>query len=76
MVIKKVHRFIQFDQSYIDLNTGKRREATLNKDEAGKDLFPLLNNGVFGKPVENLRKIINFELVTSRKMVVGVEYWS
>ena len=52
MVIKKVHRVMQFEQScwmkpYIDLNT---------EDEAGKDLFPLINSAVFGKTMGNLRK--------------------
>ena len=75
MVVKKVHRVIQFDQScwmkpYIDLNTEKRKEATRNDDEAGKDLFKLMMNAVFGKTMENLRKRINFEIVTSRKIAL------
>ena len=75
MVIKKVHLVVQFEQScwmkpYIDLNTEKRREATLNDDQAGKDFFKLMNNAVFGKSMENLRKRINFELVISRKMAL------
>ena len=39
-------------------------------DKAGKDLFKLLNNAVFGKTLENLRKRINFEVVTSRKVAL------
>ena len=39
-------------------------------DKAGKDLFKLFINAVFGKPMENLRKRINFELVTSRKVAL------
>ena len=63
MRIKKIHRVIQFDQScwmkpYIDLNIEKRKEATRNGDQVGKDLFKLMNNAVFGKTMENLRKRI------------------
>ena len=75
MKITKIHRVIQFDQSlwmksYIDLNTVKRREAVENGDKVGKDLFKLFNNAVFGKTMENLRKRINFEIVTSRKVAL------
>ena len=73
MEIKKIHRVIQFEQScgmkpYIDLNIEKRKEATRRGDDAGKDLFKLFNNAVFGKYMENLRKRISFEVVTSRTL--------
>ena len=55
---------------YIDLNTEKRKEATMRDDKAGKDLFKLFNNAVFGKTIEILRKRINFEIVTSKKGVL------
>ena len=55
---------------YIDLNTGKRKEATVRGAKAGKDLFKLFNNAIFGKTMENLRKQINFEVVTSRKVAL------
>ena len=69
MKIKKIHRVMQFEQScwmkpYIDLNNEKRKEATMRGDKAGKDLFKLFKNAVFGKIMENLRKRINFEVVT------------
>ena len=73
MKIKKIHRVVHFKQScwmepYIDLNTVKWKEAMMRGDKARKDLFKLFNNAVFGKPMENLRKRIIFEVVTSRKV--------
>ena len=75
MKIKKVHRIIQFDQSswmkdYIELNTELRKEAAWKGDKVGKDLLLLMNNAVFGKTMENIRKRINFEVVTSRKIAL------
>ena len=57
MKIKKIYRVMQFEQSCwmkpcIDLNTEKRKEATVRNDKAGKDLFKRFNNAVFGKTME------------------------
>ena len=72
---KKIHRMIQFEKScwmkpYIGLNIEKRKDVTTRGDAAGKDLFKLFNNAVFGKTMENLRKQMNFEVVTSRKIAL------
>ena len=58
LILKKVHIMLKFKQKdwmkpYIDFNTEKRKEAT---NDADKNLFKLLNNAVYGKTMENLRK--------------------
>ena len=57
--ISKVHQILEFNQEpwmapYIMMNTELRKQASSDK---------LMNNSVFGKTMENLRKRINVHLV-------------
>ena len=49
---------------YIDFNTERRKEAT---NEADKNLFKLLNNAVYGKTMENMRKRIKIRIIKNEK---------
>ena len=72
MRITAVHRGISFYQSpwmepYIRKNTELRMRASNNFE---KDFFKLMNNSVFGKTIENIRKRQNIHLIDNRKQAL------
>src|SRR6185312_15471604 len=58
IIIKKINKIIEFNQAswmkpYIEYNTAMRAKAS---NDFEKDFFKLMNNSVYGKTMENLRK--------------------
>ena len=75
--VHEVHKYGMepFLKAYIDYNNKKRAEA---KTQAEKDYYKLMNNSIFGKCIEDVRKRIEFYLACTEaeheKMVSSYRY--
>jgi hypothetical protein len=70
----KINRVLQFDQDdfmkgYIMKNTIERAKA---KNSFERDFYKLLNNSVYGKTLESVRKRINFRLISSEESALRI----
>ena len=65
MKLRKIHRILKFKQTdrmkpYIDFNTDKRKEST---NESDKNFLKSMNNALYGKTMDSLRKRIKIRVV-------------
>ena len=69
MKLIKINRIFSFKQGdwlkkYVDFNAKKRQKSS---DEFNKNLSKLLNNCMYGRSIENIRKRINVKLINDKK---------
>ena len=78
LIVTSYHRIMAFVQEpwlkpYIDFNTTRRAIAASEKNTFLQMFYKNLNNILFGKSVQNLRKHVQVHVVKSEKQVKG---WS
>lgn len=79
MKLTKIHRGVKYREStflneYISWNTKSRQEAASDFE---KDFYKLMNNSVFGKTIENVRKIVSGkETKTLEKLIAKPHFKS
>ena len=69
LILQQIRNVIEFNQEarlkeYIDINTELRTKAKYDFEE---DFFKLMNNAVFGKTIENVRKYRDIRLIATDK---------
>ena len=75
LILKEVHRAIKSNQEawlklYADVNTELIKKA---KNDLKKYIFKLMNNAVFGKTIENVRKHRDIRLVRTKLRIISYE---
>ena len=70
LVLQKIHRILSADQSnflhpYIEFNSQKLKESAHIKFKS--DFFKLMNNAVYGKTIEDIRKKSKVDILKDKK---------